>query len=516
MISHFNIREAIVNWAKKDPKIQKITNEILNNFVENTKKWWFFEEDYLSAGKTLPDENNNLSVMDLYYTKEIEDNDLSFLSWILGGSYYVRKNVDWESYITPGWFAKLNSVLNKAFQHARRNRLPMKYFIDSFWENWMNIMDVVEPVVEYETWKYTPEHWKINFHIKTKEQYLQLLKKLTNPESDAFLYKEFDGMFSKYILSIGFLWRNEAYSKKRRLFQYANSHIFWKFFNHKFWVFVDSDTHGEHWNNVTETFVGTIGWKDAEITLKWNVKYGKSTVDKLMREKTANATNDIIRYQLIFSNHKELVTGLYEFLEFYLKNPWHVFNHEWGELWQIKCVDKWWLESENKYFSAHIDSLPEWQIKDLLQNKDNTRKWGSSKDYKDVKLIVPVNLEGTLFNIEIKFVTKDYELFNDRGYASHSILKWAEMIESICRHKKYITENEIKKIVDSVIQQSPELIDQISKWNEEDLHEELFDYFINKCEKISIPWHKTVYMFKDIKDTLTKYSFWPHIKEEDN
>ena len=104
MISHFNIREAIVNWAKKDPKIQKITNEILNNFVENTKKWWFFEEDYLSAGKTLPDENNNLSVMDLYYTKEIEDNDLSFLSWILGGSYYVRKNVDWESYITPGWF----------------------------------------------------------------------------------------------------------------------------------------------------------------------------------------------------------------------------------------------------------------------------------------------------------------------------------------------------------------------------------------------------------------------------
>jgi hypothetical protein len=37
------------------------------------------------------------------------------------------------------------------------------------------------------------------------------------------------------------------------------------------------------------------------------------------------------------------------------------------------------------------------------------------------------------------------------------------MIESICRHKKYITENEIKKIVDSVIQQSPELIDQISK-----------------------------------------------------
>jgi hypothetical protein len=37
------------------------------------------------------------------------------------------------------------------------------------------------------------------------------------------------------------------------------------------------------------------------------------------------------------------------------------------------------------------------------------------------------------------------------------------MIESICRHKKFITENEVKNIVSDIIQESPELIDQIAK-----------------------------------------------------
>ena len=31
------IRKTIVDWAKHDPKIQKITDDILDNFVANTK-----------------------------------------------------------------------------------------------------------------------------------------------------------------------------------------------------------------------------------------------------------------------------------------------------------------------------------------------------------------------------------------------------------------------------------------------------------------------------------------------
>ena len=131
-----------------------------------------------------------------------------------------------------------------------------------------------------------------------------------------------------------------------------------------------------------------------------------------------------------------------------------------------------------------------------------------------MKLIVPVKLKWTPFNVEIKFITKDYEIFNDRWYSSHAILKWAEMIEFVCRHKKFITEREIRKIVDDIIKESPELIDQISKWNEEALHEELFDYFINKCEKFIVPGEDIVYMFKDIKDTLNKYSFVPDFPKE--
>ena len=106
------IRKTIVDWAKYDPKIQKITDDILDNFVDNTKNLWFCEEDYLSAGESVPTENDNLSVMDLYYTKEIKDDDLSFLSWFLGWCDYVRINVNQEPYITHKWFKRLNHILN--------------------------------------------------------------------------------------------------------------------------------------------------------------------------------------------------------------------------------------------------------------------------------------------------------------------------------------------------------------------------------------------------------------------
>lgn len=522
MINHFNTREAIVKSAKDSDKINAITDNIFALFENNTKTWWFSEEDYLNAGKEIPQENKDLSVMDLYYWKEIKDDDLSFLSWFLWWSDYVSKNVDWEPYITKAWLKKLNHILDMASKHARRHGLWMIYFKKTFWDDWLGVMDFIweNSIVKPVDWRWNviewKASWKVYFHINNKKEYLELLNFLTSQKENDFVLNEKNWFFLKHIVAMWYLWRNDAYMQKRKLFQNLTTDVFWRFFSHEFKnVMVDMDIHWEHGHNITETFMWTINWRSTEVTLKWNVKSEKSTIDKIMREKKANATNDIIRFQLTFTNHDELIHWLYDFLEFYKQDSWHVFDHESGTFWSLKWFDKWCLNSENKFYSAHLDNLPEWEVKDFIKNINYNRKKWSSVDYKDVKLIVPVKLKWTPFNVEIKFVTKDYETFNDRGYSSHAILKWAETIESICRHKKFITENEIKKIVLDIIQESPELIDQIAKWDEESLHEELFDYFINKCEKINIPGHNTVYMFKDIKDTLTKYSFWPHVKVSD-
>ncbi len=517
MKEYLKIRESIINTAQSNEKINKTTNDIVQNFVNNTKLGGFSEQDYINAWKELPQENKNLSVMDLYNTPEIKDDDLSLLSWFLWWSKFVRKNVDGEPYITHEWFVKLNNVLDMASKHARRNWLWVAYFRKSFGKDWLDIMDFV--------WKETEKidqsgnitkmessgEWKIYFRIKTKEQYFDFLEKLTAPKNNDLANKEKNGFFLKNVLALWYLWRNEVYLQKRKLFQYLITDLFGKFFDHKFNVRVDTDNHGDHGHNITESFDCTLSGKELNVKLKWNVKSEKSTVDKIMREKTANATNDIIRFQLTFKNHKQMVDGLYAFLQFCMNNDSHIFDHEPWNFWNLKGIDKWWLESENKYYSAHIDSLPDGQIKDFIKWIEYKVKNWSSKDYKDVKLIVPVRLKWVLFNIEVQFLTQDYGLDNNRWYSSHAILKWAEKIWTLCRHKKFVTEPDIKKIVQNIIVDSPELVDQLASGNEKRLSDELFDYYLNKCEKINIPWHKTVYLFKWVKETLDNNSFWPHI-----
>lgn len=521
MINHFNIREVIVNWAKKDPKIQKITDEILNNFVENTKNWWFFEEDYLSAGVSVPTENDNLSVMDLYYTKEIKDDDLSFLSWFLWWWNYVRTNANWEPYITHKWCERLNHILNMASKHARRNWLSTAYFRKSFGKDGMDIMDYVWAPIEKEKDGQivtipSSKKWKIYFRIKTKEQYLQLLKKLTSTNNASFFDKERDGVFLKNIVDLGYLWRNEVYSQKRKLFQYVITDIFWKFFNHEFSDFlVETDSHWDHGHTITESFDCIIGGEQVEATLTGNVKSEKSTVDKLMREKRANATNDIIRFQLKFKNHREMANGLHDFINFYLNNYWHVFDHEPWDLWNLQWVDKNALNSKNINNVSHINELPDWEAKNFIKQIEyNRKKWSSN--YRDMKLIVPVNIKWNIFNVEVKFVTQDYDIENDRGYSSHVILKWLEKIATLSRHKKYVTMNDIENIVDEIVKDWPELEDQIWDWDRNALYDELISYLLDRCEKINIPGHETVYLLKWVKETLSKEQFRPYIKVEDN
>ena len=110
MINHFNTREAIVKSAQNSDKIKLITDNIFSLFESDIKTWWFSEEDYLNAGKEVPQENQDLSIMDLYYWREIKDDDLSFLSWFLWWWEYVRENVDGEPYITKAWLQKLNHI----------------------------------------------------------------------------------------------------------------------------------------------------------------------------------------------------------------------------------------------------------------------------------------------------------------------------------------------------------------------------------------------------------------------
>jgi hypothetical protein len=210
-----------------------------------------------------------------------------------------------------------------------------------------------------------------------------------------------------------------------------------------------------------------------------------------------------------------MVNGLHDFIKFYLNNYWHVFDHEPWDLWNLQWVDKNALNSKNINNVSHINELPDWEAKNFIKQIEyNRKKWSSN--YRDMKLIVPVNIKWNIFNVEVKFVTQDYDIENDRGYSSHVILKWLEKIATLSRHKKYVTMNDIENIVDEIVKDWPELEDQIWDWDRNALYDELISYLLDRCEKINIPGHETVYLLKWVKETLSKEQFRPYIKVEDN
>ena len=84
-------------------------------------------------------------------------------------------------------------------------------------------------------------------------------------------------------------------------------------------------------------------------------------------------------------------------------------------------------------------------------------------------------------------------------------------------YKAYYLHSEIATMERwEIIKEWPELEDQIWEWNKKILFDELFSYLLDRCEKINIPGHETVYLLKWVKETLNNEGFWPHIQPTNN
>jgi hypothetical protein len=114
------------------------------------------------------------------------------------------------------------------------------------------------------------------------------------------------------------------------------------------------------------------------------------------------------------------------------------------------------------------------------------------KTYRDVKLLLPVNISGKAFNVEVKFVLKNRKETNEKGLYHHAIYALEQEIKLNSRDRKCGLKTKIKQASQQAIKNNPELIEQLSKdknspITEEKAIETIYQFLLKKTTPLAIP-----------------------------
>lgn len=447
--------------------------------------------------------------LDAYFLPEkFEDQNLSHLDGLLWNSReYIRADKNWNLMVSNKGFAKLNYILNMAAKHSRNHGLGFSFFRNKLGK-WCSVEKDEKS-----------DKSKVYFNIQNIEQYQEFIRTLveeeqvgdisSHDEKKNFLNNERKWIFLKNLICFADLEKDDIYQNRRSLFQYITTDVFWKFFNYDIPINVETKTDTkEHNHKINTSFSTILNGEKINISLLGNIKSQQSLIDKQRRDtnySASNAINDMIRYQIVVGNHQQLIKVLHQFIKYYQKNPEHIFAHD-GELKQLRIKDKGIVNSPYPEYRDRISDLKDDDAGKFIARILDEKNLALEDGYKDIKLIIPMDMRGKLFNVELKFVLSDWEQTNEKGLYRHEVFKLIEKIKLKSRDQKFVLKSWIKKECETLVEDVPQLHEEVSKWHNHDTVSKIYDHIMKEMQPIHIPWipanetviHRKIYRnFKD-------------------
>ncbi len=123
------------------------------------------------------------------------------------------------------------------------------------------------------------------------------------------------------------------------------------------------------------------------------------------------------------------------------------------------------------------------KLRRIFNSKMLDKKNNSGDDYVDIKFLIPLNVRGCRFKIELKFVIKWNK--NEFGLAHHSIFDLDKTIKQEFRKRKFLTVQYVERLIDKTISENWVLIEQIGNWDAELTKKLIFDDLKNKKKTIA-------------------------------
>ncbi|MDR0608342.1 MAG: hypothetical protein LBG52_08675 [Candidatus Peribacteria bacterium] len=492
----------------KNEQVKKSSEEIFQNFLHSRG----------NAGEKYG-AKKDLTLLDLPYCPEpVEDADLFLLFHTFDGkrSLFCFDNPENPCYptdISPNGFIKLNEILDMAGKHTRRQGVG-KHFFRTTLKDWCEILEHPSD----------PKKWKVFFHIKDKQEYNNLLKKLTTHQLDTehYAFNERAGRFLKNMLNFSDIRNNDVYEERRKLFFYVMKEVIGDCFGieHIPTKNEDESIYGDFAVLTDAMLPCEIDGEKMMIHLMASVKGQSSTINKLDTDRTyrfSKAANDMLRGQIHGENYEQTIKALHHMIDYFYKDPKRRFiKDESLPREGLKIKDKGLIETDEVGYQKILQSLPEGKAKDIILSvldAAHTKKHITSKDYIDAKLILPIKV-GKPFTFELKFVLPNRRETNEKGFSRHEVYKLLSKLENQSRHKKTIFEEEILGGIEETLTKTPVLIDELAKGDRNLAKEMLLQHIYSKLQKVVLPDGKHYYMMHGTYSLYKNRNFLPeHSKE---
>jgi len=257
-----------------------------------------------------------------------------------------------------------------------------------------------------------------------------------------------------------------------------------------------------------------IAWENIDFTLRYRWKSSDKSALKMINDPNywySELINDSIWIEFEVSNEKHAFLILNRFfvtLFYQNNNDWSFAN--FAETFKNKwLLSLEWLEKllKNKDIKLNKEFIE--YIQSAISNKNTKDK--NNKQYQDAKFIwkvkIPKNLnqkdsqlESHSVELRVVFVWNE----NEEWLSDHRILDTLKIIFWIIRISWYIRINEIKKLINILLEENPDLIEE--KWLN---YSKIFNYYIEeKLLKVKI-WNKIMYTTKNRYKTMNNTDFYP-------
>jgi hypothetical protein len=456
----------------------------------------------------------NLTLLDIPYCPQpVEDADLFLLFHAFDGKRSLFRFDDPENPYYPtdislNGLIKLNEILDMAGKRTRRQGVA-KHFFGKELQDWCEI--VKHPS--------DPKKWKVFFHIKNKQEYNALLKKLTTHHLDAqhYAFNERTGRFLKNILNFADIRNNDVYEERRKLFFYVMKEVIGDCLGVKHIPTKNEDesVHGDFAVLTDTKLPCEIAGEKINVYLTASVKGQNSTINKLDTSRNyrfSEAADDMLRGQIHGENYAQTIKVLYHVIDYFYKDPKRRFIKDENLPFEgLRIKDKGLIGTTEAGYQKILQSLPKGKAKETLLSvlaTANEKKQITSEHYIDVKLLLPIKV-GKPFTFELKFVLPNRRETNEKGFSRHEVYKLLSDLENQSRHKKTIFEEDILRRVEETLAKTPVLIDEMAKGDLELANQKLTQHVYSKLQKVVLPDGRHYYLMHGTYSLYKNKAFLP-------